>query len=324
VLYTYPFGTAGLRQRRGLPYRIAGAVRLAAERRVPARIGSGRGTGTIAVNRRQVVGAGQTILGEHPEGPIDRAVELLRIESMDGAPCAIVVNYACHPVILGPESLQVSADWVGYARAMVEDASGCPMLFIQGACGDINPLGGVQSDYRNCERLGATLANEILDVWDATRADADDVRVAAVGQTLHLGTAPVEHSTLPPTSPRIDDARLDAEFPWASEGDAGGVHAAIQGIAVGDIALLGLACEPFAQTGLEIKRRSPYAHTLVAGYANGCVGYVCPADAFEHGGYEVQTAHRFYRLPEPFEPRAEHQLAGAAVDVLHQMRDNSP
>lgn len=303
-----------------LPYRIAGAVRLAADRRAPARVGHGRGRARIAINRREVVGEGQTILGENPDGPVDDAVDLLRIEFADGTPCATLVNYACHPVIIGPRSLQVSADWVGYARQAFEAAIGTHMLFVQGACADLNPLGGVQSDYANCERLGGEFAEEVLRVYNATVAEQDDVRLAVASDTLTVPTAPLASGATPVGGPNIVQRRLDEEFPWARDGNDQGVHLAVQGIAVGDVALVGMACEPFTQTGLEIKRRSPYGTTLVAGYTNGCMGYVPPADAYEHGGYEVLTAHQFYRVPDPVDPCAEQMLVRGCLDVLNRMR----
>lgn len=52
-----------------------------------------------------------------------------------------------------------------------------------------------------------------------------------------------------------------------------------------DIALCMNAFEMFYQTGLEIKRTSPYRYTFPVGNANSLVGYVVPEEEFKYGGY---------------------------------------
>src|SRR5262249_32761470 len=64
-----------------------------------------------------------------------------RIDKPDGQPLAILVNYACHPVIFGSDNLQYSADFPGVMVRTVEQAvEGKPLtFFLQGAPADINP-----------------------------------------------------------------------------------------------------------------------------------------------------------------------------------------
>src|SRR5947209_3727532 len=66
------------------------------------------------------------------------------------------------------------------------------------------------------------------------------------------------------------------------------VPAEVQVLAAGEAALVGLAAEYFCRFGLEIKERSPFPYTWIAGTANGCVGYVPTAEALgpNGGGYE--------------------------------------
>src|SRR5439155_25525 len=75
-----------------------------------------------------------------PTAPVDRIVSVLRVDSEDGTPLAILVNYACHPVIFGADNLQYSADYPGVMTQTVEKAfDGKPLcMFLQGAPGDIN------------------------------------------------------------------------------------------------------------------------------------------------------------------------------------------
>ena len=56
-----------------------------------------------------------------PTSPLDPTVSVLRVDSTDGAPLAILVNYACHPVVFGPTISNTSADFVGVMARAVEN-----------------------------------------------------------------------------------------------------------------------------------------------------------------------------------------------------------
>ena len=60
----------------------------------------------------------------------------------------------------------------------------------------------------------------------------------------------------------------------------------------GDLAVVGLPGEIFAELGLDLRARSPFPHTLVLGLANDAIGYMPTQRAYEEGGYEP-TASRF-------------------------------
>ncbi len=82
----------------------------------------------------------------------------------------------------------------------------------------------------------------------------------------------------------------------------------LQAIGIGDIALVSIQGEPFAEIGFEIKKRSPFPHTLFSGYSNGAFGYLPIRAAYEEGGYEVETS--------PFSPDAAEILIEQALQVL--------
>ena len=47
-------------------------------------------------------------------GVFDLSVMLVATRRPDGSPKALLVNYGCHPVTLGPESLAISSDYAGH------------------------------------------------------------------------------------------------------------------------------------------------------------------------------------------------------------------
>jgi hypothetical protein len=127
-----------------LPHKIAGAAWEAVRALQPARLASGTGHAEIAVNRRfQRPEDGAVIVGRNWEGPVDHDVTVLRIDAIDGAPIAAVVGYACHPITVGPDNDQITPDYPGALKRVVESATGATCLFLQGACGNIGPVRGV-------------------------------------------------------------------------------------------------------------------------------------------------------------------------------------
>ena len=118
---------------------------------VPVRIGVGRGSVDLAHNRRHFLPDGRVAMQwrnmEHePTAPVDKEYVVVRLDREDGSPLAVLLHYACHPVVLGPGQPRIQrADFVGTACHDIEEKLGAPCLFLQGGCGNINPYADKQS-----------------------------------------------------------------------------------------------------------------------------------------------------------------------------------
>jgi len=55
-----------------------------------------------------------------------------------------------------------------------------------------------------------------------------------------------------------------------------------------DVALCSMPGEIFVEIGLELKEKSPFAHTMICELANGYFGYIATSKAIEEGGYETR------------------------------------
>lgn len=82
----------------------------------------------------------------------------------------------------------------------------------------------------------------------------------------------------------------------------------VQVLRIGKIMMVGSQGEPFAEIGLSIKERSPFAHTWFGGYTGAWAAYIPTAEAFPEGGYEVDTS--------PFAPEAAAVLVDATSELL--------
>jgi len=130
---------------------IAGAIIAAHGRRRPAVVKAGHGAvDTVSQNRRD------------PAGPIDPAMTVVLLDSPapHEPPIASIVNFACHATVLFHTNLEISADYPGYAVRTVKKVLGdAPVLFLNGACGDVNPV-WIEQRFEEAERVGSIVGAE--------------------------------------------------------------------------------------------------------------------------------------------------------------------
>lgn len=292
--------------------QLAAAAAMAFARRQPSRLKVGEGEVVgLSRNRRMLGPDGRIATGARgavPAGPIDPQVGVALVEGLDGSARALLANFACHPVTVQVNPL-VSADYPGVAMATVERTlPGCAdALFLQGACGNLNPIRNT-TDFADVERYGLMLAGQVIQV--AARCSAPNyplngARLAMLSTTYSLATRALPDAA--PYRAAFDEAAAQAAAA-TSDGERATARrqqrmaeetlvlidrgprvmpAEVQVMRVGDLALVALPGEPFVELGLEIKRRSPAPYTFVVGYANDWVGYLPTQAAWEQGGYEV-------------------------------------
>jgi hypothetical protein len=130
----------------------------------PICIRAGRGECQINTNRRAVTQSGERFLGINPDGPCDHEVLVIRLDSVGGQPLATLVNYACHPTIMGPLNRLITPDYPGAMKRVVEQAVGGKCVFLQGCAGDQGPLQGFQADTNVYRNFGAILGHEVAKI----------------------------------------------------------------------------------------------------------------------------------------------------------------
>jgi len=143
-----------------LPERVATAVNTARHNAKPAHVGVGKGSSSINVNRRPSLENGTLFTGRNWDGVVDQEVGVVAINDTSGAPIATLLNFACHPTILGPANKLLSPDYPGYARKVVEQYGGGTCLFLQGAAGNCGPTHGFIGEVAVAQWLGERLGLE--------------------------------------------------------------------------------------------------------------------------------------------------------------------
>lgn len=301
---------------RTLAHTLAGAVIAASNDLRPAtlRVGWGREE-RISHNRRYLMkdGAIRTNPGVgNPEisrvdGSRDPAVGALFIED-DQRLRAIVVNFACHLDVLGNGNFLCSADYPVYMRQMLQSAYGQQLVIplANGACGNINHIDVFankrQGGYDHARMMGMMLAGEVLKS-ERTAEPLAVTELRAMSRTLELQRRPYSEEELAEfrrvlAADRIPERaypkiRARTHLQRHERGQAT-EPIEVQAIRVGDLALLGIPAEYFVEYGLQLRERSPAAHTFVVELANDYIGYVPTPEAFDGGAYEGTSA-RFAR-----------------------------
>jgi hypothetical protein len=105
--------------------------------------------------------------GFNPEGFADDTVLVMSIVADTGAMLGSIVNYACHPTTLAWDNTAISPDYVGALREAIEQHTGAPCLFLQGASGDLGPRVGYVGDHTVTDRNGRQLAFAALAALEA-------------------------------------------------------------------------------------------------------------------------------------------------------------
>ncbi|MDD5304834.1 MAG: hypothetical protein PHS14_17190 [Elusimicrobia bacterium] len=93
---------------------------------------------------------------------IDPNIGVLRLKGADGKAMATIVNWSCHPEVIGRENRLITADYPGPLCARVEEKTGGQCLFLNGVIGGLmSPDTQIENFYETA-RIGAAVADAAL------------------------------------------------------------------------------------------------------------------------------------------------------------------
>jgi neutral ceramidase len=271
--------------------------------------------------------------------PIDPQVAVLRIDTAAGQPLCSVVHYTCHPTAVGHGSTLATADYVYYLRDELEPHGSGPVVYLNGAGGDINPCMDGRG-YAAAERAGRAIGRTARCLWEAA-APLDASGVAGRRAELRLELALLPDFDHVIALAREGQERLAGKTPLSPDWRAAHVvyvqHAArlvrllrgseplpeytaeIQVLRIGPAGIAALPGEFFVALGLALKARSPVQPLLVAGWSNDNIGYVPDRASYPLGGYEIDVAYRYYGYPAVWAPGTGEAAVELALRLLHEL-----
>lgn len=165
--------------------KMIDAIGRAKSQMFPATLEFGSGHVYLGFNRRKVVDGQATMWWRNteklPSHPVDPTVSALIIKDAQSKTRTILVNYACHPSVLGPANLEYSADYPGAMRRAIESQiPGATALFVEGGAGDINPYRDKDPDgFAAMEEMGQALAKTVVSILPRATPLKGDLRTGS-------------------------------------------------------------------------------------------------------------------------------------------------
>ncbi|MDA9764571.1 neutral/alkaline non-lysosomal ceramidase N-terminal domain-containing protein [Opitutales bacterium] len=276
-----------------------------------------------------------------PAGPVDPEVFILSVQHPDGRPMALLANYGTH-YVGGYERGHISADYFGLFSKRMETLLGendprsdrppFVAMMSNGTSGDVrssdlgksNPVAPWELMNIVAESIAKDVFSTYPDIKHREDASLDmteakhslGVRKPSAKQIAWAERVWDNYQNNPDqkfggsTNPIVyaRETLALADYPDKRE-------IILQAIRIGDLSIVSSPCETFAETGLAIKRRSPFKDTFTIELANGADGYLPTIEQHGYGGYETWPARSSL-----LEVTAERKIRSTLLDMLNQLK----
>ncbi len=262
--------------------QIAEAVQNASRELVPVKVGGA----TITVPDRNRNRRGLTIR--------DTDLTVARVDTANGSPLAVLVNWTAHPTFMDESDMLFSGDWPGHLQRTVEALAGQKVmaLYYNGAEGDQSPVPPAESGSRweRAERYGREMGIQAWRMWEKIQP-----------HTVKLFAYNSEQIVLPKIQWHPDFMKTGGAEYGLNEAGMQAFLDALQPrqtrticLRLDDWVILGVPGELAAQLGLEAKSQARKitgaSCVTIGGLANEWVSYILPAEEYRKGGYEASVS----------------------------------
>ena len=303
----------------------------------------GEARGISFVRRyRMKDGSCRTNPGNNPDvvGPMNEGDESLRLVKVvrEGAGDVILVNFQVHPDVVknGMPQEAYSADYCGMVCRTLEQAiPGSDCIYLNGTAGDLNhinikaaPETEPYFGRRHAQHMARTIAGEVLRLYTKAEPLADgpvhtverltplalrepDPKVLEHAEDYLRWHAEGKAEKIPYTGMEYITAIYEAVNQLELKKLGGELKVWVNGLSVGDFAIVGIPGEPFCKVGKQVRAASPFKVQFVLGLSNGSEGYYPTRDAYEVNGYEARTSFFHAGVAERFI-----EVAGEVVQEL--------
>ncbi len=280
--------------------------------------------GTVGMNSRLLlkdgtifwVGSKDDAVG--PTGPFDPDLPVLAFRSHSGKLQAMLFGHSSHSIGTLKPGVR-SPCFYGMAAQEIESQLGGKVAFLEGASGSthVYNLSSQEAFQRIKQAVLATLA----EVQPQQVHKLAAIKAPFTFKVRTFDEAAEEKAVSDYCNKRI--GRPHAESVIKVFRDMRKQLAPQQGqerttwvqtLVVGEVAIVGVPAEFFTKLGIDIKRRSPFKHTVVAELSNDWIGYLPDREAHMLGGYQVWTGFHGYA-----EPGAGERIVDQAVNMLREL-----
>ncbi len=259
----------------GVCTKLADVINEAVDHLTPARvkIATGEAQGKIAYNY-------------YAERLYDPRCHVIQVLDAAGKPMTTLVNYACHPEVIGSDQGIMSPDFVGPLYDRIAERGAGQGIFVNSAQGGMvtadcrGPDGKDLRTWEECIRIGSLLADEALRIV----ADApvqENPPLFCASTTIEL---PVENEMLR-TVVKLSPLGFQLS-------DKGTVATQINVVNLGNAQMLTIPGEALPNIGFYLKRKMHGEHNLLLGLTNDAFGYILTKEdwgSFDRYNYITRT-----------------------------------
>ncbi len=272
----------------------------------PAVMGIGKTESLAGINRREFDANGEVQLGQNPDGPYDPTMTVVTFKTIGGDTIGTMIHFAAHPTAVGI-NLSITRDWPGYMIDRIEQITGAPCMYINGAEGNVGPRlsnGKTYADEFYLEENG------LIAAADAERAyhtindfKVPDLKVKTDFVELLYAPIPTleelekELATMDPDNLYLTEKTRYAQLQKlkaireSGEELPTGKKIVQTVLALDQLAMVPYPFEVFSDIGLALRARSPFADTILLGLTGGSYAYLPTKEQMPYGGYEINSFH---------------------------------
>ncbi len=258
---------------------------------------------------------------------LDTSVHVLQFQRK-GKSNLLWYHFSAHPVCYR-DAKKAGPDWDGHVTKLVKRKYGITPSFLQGHCGDVNSGDG-KTFLGNPEEVG----NRVFAAIEKALKDKKSVPVSEMGTISTEIKLPLDMKLFQKWAAHYESDPEKLGRGWFNKSFARNWYESrakwnsrppyfpmpVTVLHLEKVAILFHAGELYSAYGLIIRRDSPFSHTIVVGYADDLVGYLCDPRAYQRQEYGAIAVPKIIDIP-PFTPTDTSVFAKGAVQLLRKVKD---
>jgi len=287
---------------------ISRSVDLAIEDLQEVEIGIATTESLVGVNRRSIYEKHNLGFRGDPRGSFDPTMTVMHFKNKTGN-SGFIVHYGAHCTAMGCNRL-VSRDWTGVMKDRIESQFNAPVLFLNGAIGDVGPRtnqytgngfsAGTGDGIESVREVGYRAATDALRALVSIKEWRTDLKLDVLVEDIFIPYAPLEPLEEAETAKAEWEPRKGefgapmCEYIYACSVIEAHKKAQVKGRSftqtitqIGPVAIVPMPGEMFSGISLRIRLQSPFQYTLCCSVSNGSMAYLPTREARHRGGYET-------------------------------------
>lgn len=281
----------------------------------PALFGVGVTQSDVGCNRRVISPEGEVGLGQNPWGVFDRDMTVMSFKNAQTGECMLnIIHYSAHATA-SAENYEITRDWPGVMKDVLEAESGGVCMFLAGAigeCGPRCPNGRTTQSFAAAKALGYRAGLDAVVAWRSVKEWKNAPVCLAHGDvTIPFDPLPAQEDAVAAitwleSEENLRDQEKSDDIPRRKASDKSELlrwknilkeyeRPALETafvypqsiLAIGDVAIVPMPFELFLYPTLQLRLYSTFRHTLSVSNANGARAYLPSKDQLCMGGYEV-------------------------------------